>query len=150
MKTRAELENMPTQPTATQKQSTNAAVQVVLKPSRAKKKEQPDNKEIENALNQAKDLARAPAAKFRNATPRRIQRQSGAESRARPGSGKAKVKQGAPGPKASLNSQREIKPDTQSNHPRPRGGAKPKRRARGSQGRVNRCPNRLTPNQNQH
>ena len=54
-----ELENLPTSPTAGQKPPSSPKVQVVLEAIKQMKKEQPDNKEIEDALNQAKDLARA-------------------------------------------------------------------------------------------
>ncbi len=55
-----ELENLPTAPpTAEQKPPSSPKVQVVLEAIKQKKKEQPDNKEIEDALNQAKDLAQA-------------------------------------------------------------------------------------------
>lgn len=55
-----ELENMPTKPTADQKPP-SPKVQVVLQAIKQKKKENPDNKEIEDALKQAQDLARAQA-----------------------------------------------------------------------------------------
>ena len=55
-----ELQNMPTKPMANQKPP-DPKVQVVLEAIKQKKKEQPDNKEIQDALNQAKDLARAQA-----------------------------------------------------------------------------------------
>jgi hypothetical protein len=54
-----ELGNLPTTPTAGQKPPPSPKVQVVLEAIKQKKKEQPDNKELEDALNQAKDLARA-------------------------------------------------------------------------------------------
>jgi hypothetical protein len=55
-----ELENMPTTPpVAGQKPPSSPKVQVVLQAIKQKKKENPDNKDIEDALNQAKDLARA-------------------------------------------------------------------------------------------
>jgi len=44
---------------AGQKPPANPKVQVVLQAIKQKKKENPDNKEIEDALNQARDLARA-------------------------------------------------------------------------------------------
>jgi hypothetical protein len=56
-----ELENMPTTQMADQKPPSSPKVQVVLQAIKQKKKENPDNKEIEDALNQAKDLARAQA-----------------------------------------------------------------------------------------
>lgn len=54
-----ELENLPTAPTAGQKPPASPKVQVVLEAIKQKQKEQPDNKELSDALNQAKDLARA-------------------------------------------------------------------------------------------
>ncbi len=54
-----ELGNLPTTPTAGQKPPPSPKMQVVLEAIKQKNKEQPDNKEIEDALNQAKDLARA-------------------------------------------------------------------------------------------
>jgi hypothetical protein len=54
-----ELGNLPTTPMASQKPPPSPKVQVVLEAIKQKKKEQPDNKELQDALNQAKDLARA-------------------------------------------------------------------------------------------
>ena len=54
-----ELQNLPTTQMADQKPPPSPKVKVVLEAIKQKKKEQPDNKEIQAALNQAKDLARA-------------------------------------------------------------------------------------------
>ncbi|HTL18479.1 MAG TPA: DUF4175 family protein [Patescibacteria group bacterium] len=55
-----ELGNMPTAPQPPdQKPPPSPKVQVVLDTIKEKKKEQPDNKELQDALDQAKDLARA-------------------------------------------------------------------------------------------
>jgi hypothetical protein len=54
-----ELDNMPTTPPPTAQKPPSPKVQVVLEAIKQKKKEQPDNKELKDALDQAKDLARA-------------------------------------------------------------------------------------------
>src|SRR5581483_11491206 len=60
VKSMPELGNLPTTPpTASQKPPSSPKVQVVLEAIKQKKKEQPDNKELQDALDQAKDLARA-------------------------------------------------------------------------------------------
>jgi hypothetical protein len=57
-----DLGNLPVAaPPTAQKPPASPKVQVVLDAIKQKKKEQPDNKEIEDALEQAKDLARAQA-----------------------------------------------------------------------------------------
>ena len=56
-----DLGNLPVAPPPTAQKPPNPKVQVVLDAIKQKKKEQPDNKEIQDALQQAKDLARAQA-----------------------------------------------------------------------------------------
>lgn len=60
LKLMPELENLPTTPPpAAQKRPPSQKVRVVLEAIKQKKKEQPDNKEIEETLQQAQNLARA-------------------------------------------------------------------------------------------
>jgi hypothetical protein len=54
-----ELGNMPTTQPPTAQKPPSPKVQVVLEAIKQKKKEQPDTKELQDALDQAKDLARA-------------------------------------------------------------------------------------------
>jgi len=57
-----ELENLPTQPRTTNQPPASPRLSVVLEAIKQRKKEEPNNQEVEEALKQAQDLARAQAA----------------------------------------------------------------------------------------
>ena len=84
-----ELENLPTAPPPDQKPPPSPKVQVVLEAIKQKQKEQPDNKAIEDALAQAKDLARAQAGLN---TAMRHPGQSGGAGQGQPMTGQANSK----------------------------------------------------------